>query len=101
MIGLDRFSTSIGGSLGGILSWPCLLNPNLGLLTDVLIPYRTNWLGSITYYVTAHNAVIGRDLSGSFYVDKTIRPFQVHVQEHLYAAKICDLLSPIGRHRAL
>lgn len=38
---------------------------------------------------------------GSVYVSKTIRPFQIHICEHLYATPICDLLSPIGRHRAL
>lgn len=36
---------------------------------------------------------------GSYYVGKTIRSFQVRAREHLYAINICDLLSPLGRHR--
>lgn len=38
---------------------------------------------------------------GSYYVGKTIRAFQVCIREHLYASRICDLLSSIGRHRAI
>lgn len=38
---------------------------------------------------------------GSYYVEKTIRAFQIWIREHLCAAKICDLFSPIDRHRAL
>lgn len=37
---------------------------------------------------------------GCFYIGKILRSLRVRIREHLYAAKICDLLSPIGRHRA-
>lgn len=36
----------------------------------------------------------------SYYLGKTIRPFQIRAHKHLYAINICDLLSPLGRHRA-
>lgn len=35
---------------------------------------------------------------GSYYVDKTVQAFRIRIREHLYAANISDLLSPIGRH---
>lgn len=38
---------------------------------------------------------------GNYYVGKTLRAFKIRIKAHLYASKICDLLSPIGRHRAL
>lgn len=37
----------------------------------------------------------------SYYVGKTIRPLRVRLHEHIYAAKICDLLSPIGINRSV
>lgn len=38
---------------------------------------------------------------GSYYIGKTAQAFRINIMEHLYAANICDPLSPIGRHRAI
>lgn len=38
---------------------------------------------------------------GCYYIDKTIREFCIRVRKHLYAIDLCNLLSPLGCHRAM